>query len=379
LSHILVVFCSAATAEFRVAGIPAAARVARAISRIQTPGSPSRCVIATSGAWAPSHELREECRRLAPGLTVTFTARAEPRGENLTVAGELFIGALSRSRSDSPDGVLPALFEAKMNVTKVMPQNLNRERSCLAILRRSSRHIVASTGKAGDGVVSRFVNRPISQMLSRHLLQLSGMRPMHASVGTALLAVVMAMSLLLGGDRGLIAGAILFQSASIFDGVDGEVARATFRTSDQGAMVDSLIDAATNLLFVTGVSINLFLAGDLMAALAGGAGLVMLATGLFLIGRRARACGEPMNFDIIKGHMRRSRISSVLSECLIMLTMRDFFAAAAAALILVGWTHWALLAFAIVAAGWLLVSIALLIRTTRRRPQSWTRRAEALR
>jgi hypothetical protein len=151
------------------------------------------------------------------------------------------------------------------------------------------------------------------------------------------------------------------------------------RTSDQGAMLDSLIDAATNLAFVAGVSYNLLLAGDARAAGAGGAGLTMLLIGLVLIGRRTKASGEPVNFEIIKVHLRRSRLSPALTECLIMLTMRDFFAAAAAALILIGLTHWALFAFAIVTAGWLIVSTAMLIRTARRPPTAWACGTELLR
>jgi phosphatidylglycerophosphate synthase len=203
-------------------------------------------------------------------------------------------------------------------------------------------------------------NRPISQSISNLLPRMPSVRPYHASIGTAVIGIAMVLSLVLGGQAGLIGGAMLFQFASIFDGVDGEIARATHRTSDQGAMLDSLIDAATNLAFVSGVSFNLFMTGDVRAAGAGGAGLVMLAVGLALIGRRTKASGEPVNFDAIKVHLRRSRLNAALTECLIMLTMRDFFAAAAAALILVGWTHWALLAFAVVTASWLFVSIVML-------------------
>ena len=69
---------------------------------------------------------------------------------------------------------------------------------------------------------------------------------------TRLLALAMLPVLLLGGETGLILGGILFQAASVLDGVDGEMARATFRTSPSGATLDSAVDIATNLLFVAG-------------------------------------------------------------------------------------------------------------------------------
>jgi len=48
-------------------------------------------------------------------------------------------------------------------------------------------------------------------------------------------------------------GALLFQAASMFDGVDGEIARATYRTSRSGAALDSAIDAATNFAAMLGI------------------------------------------------------------------------------------------------------------------------------
>ena len=63
--------------------------------------------------------------------------------------------------------------------------------------------------------------------------------------------------MLAGGKAGLILGAILFQAASVIDGVDGEMARATFRATDLGATLDSAVDMATNFLFVLGLTIHL--------------------------------------------------------------------------------------------------------------------------
>jgi len=117
--------------------------------------------------------------------------------------------------------------------------------------------IVRATGKPGDGLVSRWLNRPISQRLTMIMLAIPGARPIHVTIANAALALIMFAVTLDGGERGLILGGILFQTASVLDGVDGEMARATFRTSKSGATLDSAVDIATNLLFVTALTIHL--------------------------------------------------------------------------------------------------------------------------
>ncbi|WP_301090535.1 CDP-alcohol phosphatidyltransferase family protein [Sphingomonas sp.] len=365
LSVIDIVFRSAAAAEYRVAGIPAAARAARGVAEAFA-GEDIRCIITAEKSWTPGGACRAECRRLAPGRHLVLGGSPAPGA--LRVDGEALVAALADL---PPGGDVAAAVQSAL-----APVTWGAEDPALA-LRHASRTIIAGTGKATDGIVSRYLNRPISQRITRTLLRCPGITPFHATLGTATLGLAMILSLLLGGHPGLILGAILFQAASIFDGVDGEMARATWRTSDRGAMLDSLVDALTNLAFVTGVTVNLALSGDVSASLAGAAGLVMLASGLFLIGRRAKASGQPVIFDVIKGHVGQRR--SAVMQWLIWLTMRDFFAAVAALLIILGLTRLALFAFAIVAAGWLVVTVTVLVRTSRRHAAAAKRPDGALR
>ncbi len=237
---------------------------------------------------------------------------------------------------------------------------LLREGGGTAALTQAERQLIAATAKAEDGIVSRHVNRPISQAVTRLLLQFDGVRPIHATIAAALLAIVMVACLFGGTQSGLIAGALLFQAASMLDGVDGEIARATFRSSAEGARLDSMIDAASNLGFIGGVTFNLYVQGHPRAAVAGLVGLACLATGLFLIGRRARADADGLTFNAVKDHFRARR--SKLMDWLTWLTMRDFFALAGALLIIAGLAVPALVAFAVVAAGWLVVVLTVLTR-----------------
>jgi CDP-L-myo-inositol myo-inositolphosphotransferase len=365
LPHIILVFSSAAAAEYRVAGIPAAARAAHAIAAIAEQDGIRQCAIVVDQPWQPSETLLTECRRLAPHLRLAFAPPA-PSGTVLTVRGEAFVAAVAlRAGPLGREAVLPALFDACIRDEAPPAAASIDGRAALRMLRRAGQDVLAATGKGGDGIVSRYINRPISRAISRQLLRIPAFTPFHASLGTALLGVAMAFALFLGDKTGLIVGALLFQAASIFDGVDGEIARATYRTSDQGATLDSVIDAFTNLAFVTGLTLNIGLSGDVSGAVAGGVALVTLAVGLMLIGRHADAMGEPMNFDIIKRHFRSGRPPSRLMECLIHLTMRDFFAAACAVMVVAGLTHLLILAFATIALGWFVVTVFVLFRTRR--------------
>src|SRR3569623_247167 len=55
----------------------------------------------------------------------------------------------------------------------------------------SAREVLLATGKASDGLISRWLNRPISRAISALLLRYTGAKPVHATLGTAALALAM--------------------------------------------------------------------------------------------------------------------------------------------------------------------------------------------
>lgn len=357
----VISFCSAATAECSVAGVPAVARALQALAQAAGGnGDGLQCILLAGEGWAASAHCRGEAKRLAPpGALLRFAAEecgSDPGplpGHAAFFCGEALAGALGQ------DAARPAAARRADLAGAMAPRAA--EPALLAGLSRAGRAILAATGKPGDGIVSRHINRPISRAITARLLHIRGIRPVHASFGTALLGIAMVAALLAGGAPGLVWGGLLFQAASIFDGVDGEIARATSRSSPAGARLDSLIDAACNLAFVGGVALNLGLRGDLVAASAGAFGLGALGIGLWLIGQRASRLGQPINFDVIKGHVRRE--GSRLRAWLVWLTMRDFIALAAALALVLGLAHGALLVFSAAALAWLAVTLAILWRT----------------
>jgi len=383
----LIVFAAGQDADLLVAGVPAAARVVR---EARLAGIVA-CEVLGSGGWQPSAVTRAEALRLGGPMPVSFgshfgsnavnphphgvtgvlTSVAVIRGDALPQAQT--IADAVAGRNEPVDGVEIA---SGHGIDEAVARAIAASHGATARLRAAGRKILRATAKPTDGIVSRHFNRPVSQAMSSIALRFPGFRPVHATIGTAVIAIVMFACLLLGAQWGLIAGALLFQAASIFDGVDGEVSRATWRTSPEGARMDSLIDAATNLAFLLGVAINLQMQGRIIGASLGYTGLVLLAMGLFLIGRVAARSNAPFSFDLVKEHYRsrgatRNRSGNSLAvagsavdekpsqimQWLTFMTSRDFFALVFALLIAFGFATLVLALFAIAAAGWLVAVI----------------------
>ncbi len=216
----------------------------------------------------------------------------------------------------------------------------------------TSWQIVRRTGKPSDGLVSRWLNRPISQSLSWLLLHIPALRPVHVTIVNAALAAAMLAVLILGGHAGLIGGGILFHIASVLDGVDGEMARATYRTTRHGATLDSAVDMATNFAFLLGFTINMW---RHQGAFWGGLGVWSIAAmliGNFIIARRMRAGGAPLGYDLLKRAGPIRGPVDLIYWIVQTLSSRDTFAFLFMALIVFGLERIALSIFAGIAAIW---------------------------
>ncbi len=333
-----------------VAGLPAIVRALHTLARARC----SRALVIAPGLDSLPADVADEVARLAPELEWTPAAPDQDLSDLPAKTPVLPAEVLVAGTLPEPAGA--ARLEGGQAALAPMPEALSRRAMAAA-----AEQIIKATAKPGDGIVSRHINRPISQACSRLALRLfPRIQPLHATFGTAAIALAMTVALFSGTQTGLVAGALLFQAASIFDGVDGEIARATFRSSPQGAALDSMVDALTNLACVAGVSWNLYCQGMQHAAAAGAAGLAAMALGLWVLGRRSRKSAEGMTFNALKDRLNRH--PSRARQWLTWLTMRDFYALAGAVLIASGFAAFALYAFAVVAAGWLVVVLAMMMR-----------------
>jgi len=113
-------------------------------------------------------------------------------------------------------------------------------------LREAGKLLVrASVKGAGDGFISKALNRRLSTRLSPYLCgKISPNQATILSFGLGLLSVLLVyLHTALGG--------ILYQIHSIVDGVDGEIARATLRKSRFGGLLDSVLDRYVDFFFLS--------------------------------------------------------------------------------------------------------------------------------
>ena len=112
------------------------------------------------------------------------------------------------------------------------------------------------SGKSQDGLVSRYLNRPISRAITRVLLRHS-VTPNAWTWLIFPIPVVAALLLGCGTYWSFVWGLVLFQVFSILDGCDGEIARAKFLESESGRRLDDLFDVLSNILLVLGLGFGL--------------------------------------------------------------------------------------------------------------------------
>ncbi|MCA9580693.1 MAG: CDP-alcohol phosphatidyltransferase family protein [Myxococcales bacterium] len=121
--------------------------------------------------------------------------------------------------------------------------------------RRAKGKILGALIKPTDGPVSRHLNRRVSLAVTRLVLPL-GVTPNMMTVVVFLAGL--AAGLFASSPRYVdqVLGAFLYQLHSILDGCDGELARLTRRGGRHGALLDSIVDDASNLLFWIGLSLG---------------------------------------------------------------------------------------------------------------------------
>ena len=109
--------------------------------------------------------------------------------------------------------------------------------------------------KATDGIVSRNMNRRVSRFFSRIFLAWR-MTPTQASAINLAIGLACAYYAAQTGYATMVLAGALFQLASAFDGVDGEMARTTLRESARGAWIDTAVDNITYAACLAGITIG---------------------------------------------------------------------------------------------------------------------------
>ena len=118
------------------------------------------------------------------------------------------------------------------------------------------KRFLRGSGKSQDGFVSRYLNRPISRLVTRLLLRFST-TPNAWTLATFPIPIIAWLVLTNGTYGSFVWGLVLFQIFSILDGCDGEIARAKFMESERGRKLDALFDVLSNILLVLGLGFGL--------------------------------------------------------------------------------------------------------------------------
>ena len=115
----------------------------------------------------------------------------------------------------------------------------------------------AANSKSNDGPVSRYLNRPISNRITKQIANFP-VKPNHISLVSFLLSLLAAIIIAFKGYSFLVLGALLAQLSSILDGCDGEVARLKNITSKYGGWLDQILDRYADLLLITGLTFHTY-------------------------------------------------------------------------------------------------------------------------
>ena len=248
------------------------------------------------------------------------------------------------TRLDAPTGAfvlvgpahLAVGLAAKLDTSSPLPRRTLGPGTVLNIgtaadRRQATRDALLATQKATDGWVSRTFNRPISRACSRVALAL-GLSATAASIITLALGLVCAWVAGQPGYLAFVGTGVLFQLASVLDGVDGEIARATVTESERGARVDTVVDQLTYLTSFAGLTIGWVREGSgttvLWLTLAIGVALILT---LLRAGRFVARHATNASFVIIDRSVRRAardtgQATLRLAALLFTLLRRDLFA-----------------------------------------------------
>ncbi len=134
-------------------------------------------------------------------------------------------------------------------------------------------YIIDTTG----GYIAKNINKRISIPISLQIAK-TRVHPNILTIVNMIVGFLSAYFVLQGTYWHVVLGGLLFQLASVFDGVDGEVAKFTFKVSKIGGWLDTIGDNGTLLLFLIAVSVLYF---QNTSALAAGVIIILLFIGLF--------------------------------------------------------------------------------------------------
>ncbi len=218
--------------------------------------------------------------------------------------------------------------------------------------------------KPQDGLVSRFLNRPISRRITSILLRF----PIHPNAWTISILIfpLIASLFLIHGDYvSVVIGTAIFQLFSILDGCDGEIARAKNLESKFGERLDYFCDFAASLLYVLTLGLGLHRSSEGIVC-----ALLITVNELLLRAGKSRTSVVSSTFHesfyarhrTMIGHSGLLNLGERFVWWLFQVTKRDMAILVFLMLALLGLADWILNLWTIVAGASLVLSAIAVIR-----------------
>lgn len=239
---------------------------------------------------------------------VTFRAALENQGSRD------FLAAYRLTASEVPDTVerwrhsgLP-----ESSGTGSLPVFLQGPADAAAAEASLSGALAAAT-EGSDGLLARWVDRPLSRRLSP-VLASRRVAPNAVTLAGSSIGCLGALLLAQAGYVPHLLGALLFLVAVVLDGVDGEVARLTLRETRFGHYLDIITDNLVHMAVFCGIALGLHRTAPddrhlyALALLLGGFGLSALAA----------------NFMVERGDPEKEGWAPLLHRLVTTLNSRDF-------------------------------------------------------
>jgi phosphatidylglycerophosphate synthase len=241
--------------ETRRAGAPVAAVDFRADALASQDGAPR-----ISG-WA----VRRDAARAGDAMRVAGRGLLAPEGVlvGLVRAGPSF----ARSLEDAPpaarslENALSLLARREPVVSWAAAEHWQLVRPTpgaadadLAVARRK---VLAGAVRLDDGIVARYVNRPISRRISERLLG-RNVKPWQISVASFLATLGAGLSFAIGHAS---TGGLIAQFAAVLDGVDDEIAGVRHQDSEFGGVYDAILDRVGDAALIGGMTLYAWLMG----------------------------------------------------------------------------------------------------------------------
>jgi phosphatidylglycerophosphate synthase len=124
--------------------------------------------------------------------------------------------------------------------------------------RRAEESLVANIRDNTPGFIARRINKAVSLPISR-VLSRTRIHPNYLTVFNMIVGFSSAFLIAQNSYWFIALGGLFFQLASVFDGVDGEVAKMTLKVSKLGGWLDTVSDNGTLLLFLSASSYLYFI------------------------------------------------------------------------------------------------------------------------